>query len=172
MRRTGSGRPDVAPSRDGDPLLPGRRALTGRRPATARTSRPHGTATRYCPDVAPHRRTRSMARSGGTPGASRHLGTPGRYRPGRRASRDTRHGPFGIKLLKIFVVEPGEPGREPVYRGLEVGVEVDEIAQALGQPGHGDPFLAAPLLEFLDAPVGEVHRFSLGDRRLDDLLVG
>src|SRR5580693_9644628 len=45
--------PDVAPSRDGDPLLPGRRALTGRRPATARTSRPQGTATRYCPDVAP-----------------------------------------------------------------------------------------------------------------------
>ncbi len=42
-------------------------------------------------------------------------------------------------------------------RGLEVGVEVDELAQALGQPDDLDLLLAPALDELLDASVGEVH---------------
>jgi hypothetical protein len=57
----------------------------------------------------------------------------------------------------VIVVEAGQPRREPLDRHLEVRVQVDKEPQLLGQPPQGDLLLAAPLREFLDAPIGEVH---------------
>src|SRR5690349_6104677 len=59
----------------------------------------------------------------------------------------------------LFVVEPGQPGGQPLDGCLELGVEVDEVAEPLGEPGHGDLVLAAPLRELLDAAIGEVHLY-------------
>src|SRR6516164_3197283 len=57
----------------------------------------------------------------------------------------------------VFVLKPGEPGREAVDRGLELGCGVHELPQPGGQPAEADLFVATPFREFLDAPVGEVH---------------
>src|ERR1700689_4617421 len=115
MRRADpASRPPAAhrkPARSGPRHVPLGRYTPGR-------SRPRGArATARSGGARPGRRDftgpRGTARSGGTPGPSRLHGT-------------TRHSPFRLKgLLKIFVVEPGEPGREPVHRGIEVGVEID-----------------------------------------------
>src|SRR5690606_34179474 len=64
-------------------------------------------------------------------------------------------GPPGRSLL--LVVQPGEPGRQPVDRGLELGVEVDELAEPVGEPDHADLLLTAPLDELFDPSVREVH---------------
>src|SRR4051794_22562372 len=57
----------------------------------------------------------------------------------------------------VLVVQPGQPGGQSLDRHLEVRVQVHELAQPRGDPGQGDPLLAAPLLELLDPAVGEVH---------------
>ncbi|GAA3045383.1 hypothetical protein GCM10020000_26350 [Streptomyces olivoverticillatus] len=61
-------------------------------------------------------------------------------------------------LLVVLVVQAGQPGRQALHRHLEVRVEVDELAQALGHPAEGDLLLAPPVLQLLDAAVGEVQR--------------
>src|SRR5207302_8428571 len=66
-------------------------------------------------------------------------------------------GPVLVAVL-VLRVEPGQPGRQPLDRDLELGIEVDELAQPLGEPGQRDLLLAAPVLELFDAAVGEVHR--------------
>src|SRR5690606_722589 len=58
----------------------------------------------------------------------------------------------------LLVVQPGEPGRQPVDGRLELGVQVHEVTQPFGQPLHRDLVLAAPLGQLLDAPIREVHR--------------
>src|SRR6516225_1839580 len=75
---------------------------------------------------------------------------------------------FGITVFVLFFVvrdvgvgvrvQPRQPGREPVDRGLELRVQVDEIPQPLGEPGHRDLLVAAAVVELLDPLVGEVHR--------------
>ena len=45
----------------------------------------------------------------------------------------------------LVVIEAGQPGGEPLDRGLELRVEVDERAQPLGQPVQRDLLVAAPL---------------------------
>ena len=69
------------------------------------------------------------------------------------------HGPFGGKVLTVFsvVIQPGEPAGQAVDGRLEFGAEVHEVAQPLGEPGQADLLLAAPVGQFLDAAVGEVH---------------
>ena len=57
----------------------------------------------------------------------------------------------------VVVVEPGEPAGQPVGGDLELGVQVDELADPLRQPGQADLLLTAPLRELVDAPVGAVH---------------
>src|SRR5271169_4459804 len=67
------------------------------------------------------------------------------------------------RSLEVFlVVEASEPGGQAVHGGLEAGVEVDEVAQPLGQPGDGDLLVASPVRQFLDAAVGEVHAGAYG----------
>src|SRR5205823_13906372 len=65
----------------------------------------------------------------------------------------------GTKLqdLLVLVVEAGEPGGEALDRRLELRVQVDEVAQPLGQPLQAHRLLAAPLRQLLDTAVGEVH---------------
>src|SRR6516225_10374373 len=64
----------------------------------------------------------------------------------------------------VFVVEPGEPGREPVHRRLELRRGIHELPQPLGKPAKADLLAAPPLGEFLDAPVGEVHALAQAQR--------
>jgi hypothetical protein len=55
----------------------------------------------------------------------------------------------GASLL--VVVQSRQPGRQALDGDLEVGVEVDELAQPLGEPGEADLLLAPPLGELLEA---------------------
>src|ERR1700729_3376745 len=64
----------------------------------------------------------------------------------------------GPRRLVFVVVQAGEPAGQPVDLRLGVRVQVDELAQPLGQPAQRDLVLAAPVGEFLQAAVGEVHR--------------
>src|SRR5690348_490520 len=59
--------------------------------------------------------------------------------------------------LLVVLVVAGQPRGEPLDRGLELGVEVDEGAQLLAQPLQRHGLLAAPVDELLDATIGEVH---------------
>src|SRR3954452_9961686 len=72
------------------------------------------------------------------------------------AARSIRRIGRGASLL-VILVAAGQPGGEPLDRRLELRMEVDEGAQLLAQPFQRHGLLAAPVDEFLDAPVGEVH---------------
>src|SRR6185312_7700927 len=60
-------------------------------------------------------------------------------------------------LVQVGVVGAGEPGGEAIDGGLELGVEVDERLQPVGQPGERDLLLAPPVDQLLDAAIGRVH---------------
>src|SRR6476646_6959908 len=60
----------------------------------------------------------------------------------------------------VLIVEAGQPGGQPLDSGLELGVFVDELLQAPREPLDAQLLVAAPLDEFLDAAVGEVHRVT------------
>lgn len=68
------------------------------------------------------------------------------------------------------VVAAGEPGGEALDGGLELGMLIDERLELAGQPFERHPFLAAPLDEFLDPAIGEVHASHAigGVRRVAD----
>src|ERR1700733_6761401 len=58
----------------------------------------------------------------------------------------------------VVVIQSREPAGETVDRRLSLGVLIHEIAQSPGEPADRDLLLAAPVVELLDATVGEVHR--------------
>ncbi len=58
----------------------------------------------------------------------------------------------------VLVVQPGEPGGEPLDRDLELRIEVDEGPELLGEPRQGDLVVTPTRLEFLDASIGEIHQ--------------
>src|SRR5580658_7438794 len=73
-------------------------------------------------------------------------GCPAAKRHGAAWGRETTR-PFGMSCSYLFSVagvrvavgvQPRQPRREPVDRRLELRVEIDEIAQPLGEPGHAD----------------------------------
>jgi hypothetical protein len=67
--------------------------------------------------------------------------------------------------LLLLIVEAGEPSRETLHRSLKFGMEVDEGAHLIGEPGKRHFILAAACLELLDTPIGEVHSVPrLGSR--------
>lgn len=57
----------------------------------------------------------------------------------------------------VLVVDAGEVHRETLDGRLELGVQVDELAQPGRHPGEGDLLVTTTRLELLDATVGEVH---------------
>src|SRR5690554_5976227 len=63
----------------------------------------------------------------------------------------------GPGSLVVLVVQPRQPRRETVDRRLELGVQVDELAQPLREPRQADLLLPAPIRQLLDSPIGEVH---------------
>src|SRR5580698_8660138 len=65
--------------------------------------------------------------------------------------------PGGEHSGVLVVIESREPAGETVDRRLGIRVLVHEIPQPLGEPADRDLLLAAPVVEFLDAAVGEVH---------------
>src|SRR6516162_10264109 len=69
----------------------------------------------------------------------------------------------------VFVVQPGEPGRKPVDRRLELRRDVHELPQPLCQPAEADLFAAPPIGKLLDAAVGEVHGATPGPARARSL---
>jgi len=62
-----------------------------------------------------------------------------------------------VLVVGLVVVKAREPGRQSVHRRLGLWVQVDEFAEPLRQPAQGDLVFRAPVLEFLDAAVGEVQ---------------
>src|SRR5674536_178490 len=72
----------------------------------------------------------------------------------RTAERSARDDGSDLRV----VLQPREPGGEAFDRDLELRVQVEEVAQSLGQPLQRDRLAATPLGELLQSPVGEVHR--------------
>ena len=66
--------------------------------------------------------------------------------------------------LLAYLVEAGEPSRETLHGSLKLGMEVDEGAQLISQPGEGDLIFPSTSLELLDTPIGEVHIISYARR--------
>ena len=129
------------------------------------------------PGVASHPQRRRVRRARSTwqgrrssPAASRTVVEPGvRRRVGRphtvgRAIRIVRG--VGHVVSPRRRRQSRQPGRQTVDRHLELGVEVDEGSQLLGEPVQAHLLRAAPAGELLDAAVGEVHgwRVSRGVR--------
>src|SRR5579872_7246524 len=127
-------------------------AITATDPAISRTrsavtaskSRLAGASTVQCGMTHPPRRyhclTHTICRK---PGKSRCIAFVRRWGGAPR--------PFWIRVLLLFLacgvvvrvgvgigVLPRQPGREPVHRGLELRIEVNEGPEALGEPGHAD----------------------------------
>src|SRR5215471_9458806 len=104
-----------------------------------------------CPKVKMHRECRGT--ECGFPGAS---AVPAVMTAPGSGARVTPL-PRTLRLASVFVVQSGEPGREPVDGALELGGRIHELPQPVGEPAEADLLVAAPLRELLDAPVGEVH---------------
>src|SRR3954452_23752051 len=69
-----------------------------------------------------------------------------------------RHGRPGPSVVGVVVgAAAGPPGGPPLDRHLELRVLVDEGLELVGQPGEGDPLLAPPVGQLLQASIGEVH---------------
>src|SRR5690349_14738676 len=63
------------------------------------------------------------------------------------------------RVRSVFVViEPSDPGGQSLDCRLEFGVLVDELLQPRGEPLDVHLLVAAPLDEFFDAAVGEIHQ--------------
>src|SRR5215469_11880529 len=73
-------------------------------------------------------------------------------------------GKRGVIAASVLVVVPCQPDGQPVDRRFVLRVRVDELGELLGQPGERHRLLAAPLGQFLDAAIGEVHRKPPGQR--------
>jgi hypothetical protein len=76
--------------------------------------------------------------------------------PGNRQLPDL---PSAVSFVGI-IIEPGQPAGQQVNDGLGVRVLIHKVPQPLGQPAERYLLGAAPLVQFLDAAVGEVHGFS------------
>src|SRR5205823_6209010 len=74
-------------------------------------------------------------------------------------------------LVLVVVVESGEPRRQSLDRGLELRVQVDEGPQLRRHPRERDALLATPLLELLDAAIGEVQGGASTEQGAEELLV-
>ena len=57
----------------------------------------------------------------------------------------------------LVVVEPGQPGGQALDGGLEIGIQVHEGPQLVGQPLEGDLFFPSASDQLLDAAIREVH---------------
>ena len=71
---------------------------------------------------------------------------------------------LGICRSVVLVVETGEESSKTLHGNLKLGVEVDERSQLVGQPLERHLFFAAPMGEFLDASIREIHVGSLSSR--------
>src|SRR5580698_1755564 len=65
-------------------------------------------------------------------------------------------------LVRVILVEPGQPRGQPLYRRLGLGEQVDELAQPFRQPAQADLVIRAPVEQFLDTAVGKVHAYAPG----------
>ena len=82
----------------------------------------------------------------------------GRRRAPRQGTPRALISPGVRARLLVVGVVAGEEGRQPVDGAGVLGGGVEERTHPVGQPGQADLLVAAPLLELLDAAVGEVHR--------------
>jgi hypothetical protein len=63
-------------------------------------------------------------------------------------------------LLVFLIIEPGEPGCQTLDGNLELGIEIDECAQLIREPGKRHFVLTPPCLELLDTPISEIHELT------------
>src|SRR5690242_20387400 len=69
---------------------------------------------------------------------------PDRYRTDLVTRPGGRPGlAWSVSQSVLVVVEPGQPAGQPVHGHVEAGVDVDEVAEPLGEPRYRDLFLAA-----------------------------
>ena len=66
-------------------------------------------------------------------------------------------GPEDKHQLLLVLVIPSEPHSQPVDGRLVLGMQVDELGQLPAQPGKRHFLFPAPVGQFLDAAIGEVH---------------
>jgi hypothetical protein len=67
---------------------------------------------------------------------------------------------FGARCAVLFVVliiEPGEPGRQPLHRRLEFRMKVNERLELSSEPPESDFVIPSPRLELLNTPISEIH---------------
>jgi hypothetical protein len=67
---------------------------------------------------------------------------------------------LGKVLLVFLVIQPGEPGCQTLDGNLELGIEIDERAQLIREPGKRHFVLTSPCLELFDTSISEIHEFT------------
>src|SRR5712691_1870785 len=71
-----------------------------------------------------------------------------------------RRSALVLEVALRLVVATGQPGRQPFDGGLVLGVGVHELGQLLPEPDESNLFIASPVGQLFNAPVGEVHSGS------------
>lgn len=62
-----------------------------------------------------------------------------------------------LDVVQVVGLVTGQVGGQPLDSVLELRVFVDECSESGGQPLDAELLAAAPVFEFLNATVGEVH---------------
>src|ERR1039458_2973340 len=106
-------------------------------------------------------------------GAARGTARPGGPWPGGPwPDRGAATRPAWTPLIRVVVlVEAGQPGSQLLHGRLGLGEQVDELAQPFREPAQADLVIRAPVEEFLDAAVREVHRLRPRQGLVHQMLV-
>jgi hypothetical protein len=64
--------------------------------------------------------------------------------------------------LLVVLAHGSQPGRQPVHRGLELGIQINELPEPTGQPSQADLIVSVLVFKFLYAAIGEVHLLAVG----------
>ena len=67
---------------------------------------------------------------------------------------------LGKVLLVFLVINAGEPGCQTLDGNLELGIEIDEGAQLIREPGKRHFVFTPPCLELLDTTISEIHELT------------
>ena len=62
-----------------------------------------------------------------------------------------------LAVQLVGVVQSGQPSGQPLDGGLELGMQVDEGSQLLGEPAEAHLVFTPAGCELLDSPIREVH---------------
>ncbi len=81
-----------------------------------------------------------------------------RVRRGFHVDWDHFRGKEGsARLFVVWVIQPGKPCRQSLYRNLEFRMKINERLELSSEPPQSDFVIPSPRLELLNAPISEVH---------------